>query len=214
LNNGSGALIGTDFNLFKRVIAPGDFNGDGHPDVIAIANDGKLYLYPSNGAGAFTGSSLIGSDWQSFTTVIAPGDFSGDGKPDLLAVAANGNLWLYPGSGTGGFGAASVVGSGWNGFASLVAPGDFNGDGKADVIGILPNGNMYLYTGNGASGWTATSVPIGSGWQGFREVVGSRDFTGDGTQDLFGATPSGDLWLYNGSGVGTFSGNSQVGWGW
>lgn len=212
INPSGGTLIGASWNSFKKVLAPGDWDGDGHPDLLAIQNDGSLWLYRGNGSGGFAQSNgiLIGTSWHSFKDVIAPGDFSGDGNPDLMAVAANGALNLYPGNGTGGFLASSVIGAGWSGFTKLVTPGDWNGDGDVDVLGVVANGDMYRYTGNGAGGWATTSVLIGTGWT-FREVTGTADLGGNGTSDVLAVTNGGALYLYGGNGVGGFGSGVLIG---
>ncbi|PEF36198.1 serine protease, partial [Bacillus sp. AFS094228] len=84
---------------FTSVLSAGDFDGDGHPDLVARTSDGVLWLYPTDGRGQFLARKQIGTGWQGFTQMLAPGDFSGDGKADLVARAADGKLWLYPGNG-------------------------------------------------------------------------------------------------------------------
>jgi hypothetical protein len=166
---GMGEPIGSGWAPFTALLAPGDFSGDGRPDVIARHPDGRLLLYRGNGAGGWvTGSGeAIGAGWQEFTAVFAGGDFSGDGRPDVLARHSDGRLLMYRGNGAGGWatGAAEVVGGGWQGFTALAGGGDFSGDGHADVLARQPDGSLLLYRGNGASGWiTGSGERIGGGW--------------------------------------------------
>ena len=65
------------------VLAPGDFSGDGRPDLLARTAAGALLMYRGDGDGGFlTGSGEpIGSGWETFSALLAPGDFSGDGRP-------------------------------------------------------------------------------------------------------------------------------------
>ena len=166
---GMGEPIGSGWGPFTALLAPGDFSGDGKPDVIARHPDGTLLLYLGNGAGGWvTGTGqAIGSGWQSFTAVFAGGDFSGDGKPDVIARQPDGTLLLYRGNGASGWitGNAEVVGGGWQGFTALTGGGDFSGDGKPDVLARRPDGTLLLYRGNGASGWIlGHGEPIGGGW--------------------------------------------------
>ena len=82
---------------------PGDFTGDGRPDVLAVRSNGGLYLYRGNGRGGFAGSGAkIGAGWGTFVRLFSPGDFTGDGRSDVLAVRSNGGLYLYRGNGRGG----------------------------------------------------------------------------------------------------------------
>jgi hypothetical protein len=93
----AGAPIGAGWGAFTAVLSPGDFSGDGKPDVLARRSDGALLLYRGNGAsGWITGAGeQIGAGWQHFTAVLPGGDFSGDGKPDVLARRSDGALLLY-----------------------------------------------------------------------------------------------------------------------
>ncbi|MCZ4097129.1 FG-GAP-like repeat-containing protein [Streptomyces sp. H39-C1] len=86
--DGDEAWTGDDhWHDAEQIIAPGDLNGDGAPDV--LVKEGKLlWVYygtrdnpnlDNNGAPVLVG----GSDWDKFT-VIAPGDLNGDSIPDLL----------------------------------------------------------------------------------------------------------------------------------
>ena len=112
--------IGTGWGIFTSVFSPGDFTGDGKPDVIGRTSDGLLYLYPGNGVGGWLPRRLIGRGWNMFSTIISSGDFNGDGRSDLLGRGWDGTLWMYPGNGTGGFLPRKAVGSGWNIFSTVL----------------------------------------------------------------------------------------------
>jgi hypothetical protein len=173
---GIGQEIGSGWGPFTALLAPGDFNGDGHPDVLARDANGALLMYRGDGDGGWlTGrAEQIGSGWESFNAIVPAGDFDGDAKPDLLARYPDGRLMLYRGNGAGGWitGHGEQVGSGWESFPALVGGGDFSGDHKPDVLAIHPDGRLLLYRGNGAGGWiTGSAEPVGSGWTGFNHVV-------------------------------------------
>ena len=118
-----GIEIGSGWDIYNTVFSPGDFNGDGHPDVIARKPDGKLYLHPGNGAGGWITNSgtEIGSGWDAFNTVFSPGDFNGDGHPDVIARNTNGDLYLARGNGAGGWisGTTTKIGTGWQTFTTI-----------------------------------------------------------------------------------------------
>jgi stage II sporulation protein D len=124
--NGAGGFlnntrrIGAGWGIFTSVFSPGDFTGDGKPDVIARTSGGLLYLYPGNGSGGWLPRRLIGRGWNMFSTIISSGDFNGDGRSDLLGRGWDGTLWMYPGNGTGGFLPRKAVGAGWNIFSTVL----------------------------------------------------------------------------------------------
>ena len=101
--NGNGQQIGGNGWSFPTLLYPGDFSGDGHPDILAVDANGKLWLYRGDGAGAFLAgvAQQVGEGWSGFRFVLAPGDFSGDGHPDLLAVATDGAMLMYRSNGDG-----------------------------------------------------------------------------------------------------------------
>jgi hypothetical protein len=165
---GTGEGIGTGWGGFTALVAPGDFSGDGRPDLLARRSDGALLLYRGDGDSGFLGApQVVGSGWQGFSALFGPGDWSGDGKPDVLAVAASGALLMYRGNGAGGWvtGHGEQIGSGWAGFTALAAHGDFSGDGHPDILARQSDGALLLYRGNGAGGFIAPYPKIGAGWQ-------------------------------------------------
>jgi FG-GAP-like repeat len=173
---GMGEPIGSGWQQFSALFSPGDFSGDGHPDVLAARTDGGFFLYHGNGAGAWvTGVPVqVGSGWQQFDAIFSGGDFSGDGKPDVIARQPAGGLFLYEGNGAGGWtsGIPSQIGSGWQQFTALAGGGDFSGDGKPDVLAQHGDGRLLLYEGNGAGGWiSGVPVGIGTGWAGLAQLT-------------------------------------------
>jgi hypothetical protein len=215
---GRGEPVGTGWGSFTALMAPGDFNGDLRPDLLARAPDGALLLYRGDGAGGWiTGrGEQVGSGWQNFTALLAPGDFNGDGHPDVLARSPNGELRLYRGNGSGGWkDNGIVVGAGWQDFTAIFAAGDFNGDGHPDVFADPPNGALRLYRGNGTGGWLDNGIVVGGGWQGFTALAGGGDFNGDGRPDVLARAADGSLRLYRGNGTGGWVDNGiAIGSGW
>ncbi|MDR1393305.1 MAG: FG-GAP-like repeat-containing protein [Bifidobacteriaceae bacterium] len=205
---GSAGLMGIGFGS-HTVTAPGDWSGDGVPDIISSTSDGYLWLFSGLGGGAINSKVQIGHGWSSYK-VVPVGDVTSDGYNDLLAVhKTTGDLRLYPGNGAGGFLASSQVGNGWNGY-TLYAAGDLNGDGKADILSINTAGDMFYYRGVG-NGTFQTRVRVGNGWTGFKLASGG-DLNGDGMADIVGRQNStSKLYYYRSTGSGAFATKVQIG---
>ncbi len=107
--------VGNGWNAFNAFVGPGDFDGDGAPDVLARETaNGRLWLYRGTGTGSWLPRVLLGAGWNAMTAVMSPGDLNGDRTPDVLARDSAGVLWLYPGNGAGKWLPRVRAGIGWN----------------------------------------------------------------------------------------------------
>ncbi|TDC54402.1 hypothetical protein E1212_02895 [Jiangella ureilytica] len=210
---GSRIPFGTGWSAMVSVALPGDFDGDGHDDVIGRAGTGGLWLYSGRSDRGFLSQRRIGTGWAAFTYVIAPGDWDGDGRADLIARRRDGVLVLYPGDGRGGFLAARTIGTGWAGFTAIVGSGDWNADGAVDLIARLPNGVLMLYPGTGRGGFGKART-IGTGWAAFTGIAAAGDVDEDYVLDLVAWKADGTMLLYPGSGTGGFLASRVIGSGW
>lgn len=153
------------WEVFDLLLTPGDFDGDGIPDVLARTRTGQLWLYRGNGSGGLGSRYLISSGWLMFDAVTSPGDLTGDGVPDVLGRTASGQLWLYPGNGTGSFAARTMIGRyGWQIFDLLRGVPDLTGDGTADLVARTSSGDLWVYPGNGAGGLSVRRLLGRYGW--------------------------------------------------
>ena len=162
--------IGSGWGGRDVIFSPGDFNGDGHADVLSRrASDGVLFATWGNGSGGWlSGASVqIGSGWTIADRIFAWGDFNGDGHADVLYRRGS-NSFLYGvwGNGSGGWvsGASVQIGTGWGAFAALAVTGDFGGDGDADVFGTrVSAANPYYPNPTGDRCWRQANATLSWG---------------------------------------------------
>jgi len=197
----------------------GDFDGDGVPDVGAVAFGGE-YLRVFSGATTGVLQTVGGSGIRSFAGL---GDVDGDGVGDLvagfpffsptLAIPFGGETWVV--SGGSGVILFSYQGSvSWQMVGRTVAhAGDLNGDGVPDVLVGAPTfyptfavSGGFVTAYSGATGGALYSVsPNPAGGDGFGiSLDGGRDVTGDGIPDFIVGAPflgfnSGAGYVYDGS---------------
>jgi hypothetical protein len=149
----------------------GDWDGDGHVDLLSVEGGGDMWLYRGDGTGGFRpGRQLIGRGWAGYRLAGA-GDRDGDGAADLLAVESGGRMWLYRGAGDGTFmSGRQLIGTGWGGY-TLAGAGDRDGDGNADLLAVESGGRMWLYRGDGTGGFMSGRQLIGTGWGGYTLIA-------------------------------------------
>ncbi|MFD1047192.1 FG-GAP repeat domain-containing protein, partial [Kibdelosporangium lantanae] len=196
-------------------VRAGDVDGDGRADLVAIDNDGKMYVYHNKGAGGtqtWEGALYAGYGWNFRDVLVA--DVNGDHRADLIAIADDGNMYVYPntgGKGTQTWGAPKFVGYGWQ-FLSQVMANDVNGDGRADLVAVAGDGKMYVYRNKGGDGtqtWDG-AVYAGYGWNAYDRIL-LGDASGDHRSDLIATDDDGKLHVYlNQGGDGTQDGSVSV----
>ena len=196
-----------------RVLSVGDFDGDGHRDVIGVDGAGATSLYRSDGGLTYGQPRPMGADWSGAVLMTAAGDFDGDGAPDAFTTNSAGELLLWRNTGAGGVRTPIVVGTGWAGMGLLSGGADMDADGAPDLIARHGNGSLYLYSGDGAGSWKA-AAQIGSNWGGMTALLTPGDFAGDANRDILARDAAGDLWQYHGTGGGRIAGGTRVGTGW
>jgi SpoIID/LytB domain protein len=78
-------LVGSGWNAYRLVVAPGDLTGDNRPDVLAVrASDNAMLLFPGTGTGAIGSPAGVAGSWGGYSALLGLGDMSGDGKDDLV----------------------------------------------------------------------------------------------------------------------------------
>jgi hypothetical protein len=185
-----------------QVVGTGDFNGDGHPDLVfQNQSTGALWLWEMSGTTIIANGSLPLPTPSSGWKVVAIGDFNRDGHPDLVFQNnSTGALWLWEMSGTTITNSVPLPtpSSGWK----VVGAGNFDGDGFSDDLVFQNNSTnaLWLWEMNGTT--IAGSVPLptpNTGWA----VVGVGDINGDGKSDLVfqNSGLGGALWLWEMNGT-------------
>ncbi|MFE5595091.1 FG-GAP-like repeat-containing protein [Streptomyces sp. NPDC056549] len=166
---GTRLTIGSGWQIYNTLTAPGDLTGDGRTDLLARTPAGELWMYAADGAGKFKGRLKLGGGWQIYNSMVGTGDLNGDGAGDLLARDTAGVLWRYYGNGRGTLGGRVKVGNGWQVYNALAGVGDITGDGRADLVARDTAGVLWRYNGTGA-GTVSTRVKIGGGWQMYKTL--------------------------------------------
>ena len=148
--------LGAGWNAYDTILAPGDLNGDGLPDLLARDHHGNLWLYPGNGHGGFGTRVWVSGGWNAYNLLTASGDLSGDGIPDLVARDRSGRLWMFRGNGHGGFQPGrAYLGANWAPFNAVVAAGAADDLGRNQIVGRMPNGWLDIFTATGNGGLSA-----------------------------------------------------------
>ena len=188
-----------------QVAGTGDFNGDGHDDVLWRSDTGVVTDWLGSDSGAFTSNYArsavnVSADWH----IVGTGDFNGDGRTDILWRSGTVTVdWLADAN--GGFASnwnASVVTipTDW----TVAGTGDFNGDGKDDILWRNGAGLTVDWlanaSGNGgfSSNYAHSAVQVAT----TTSIASIGDFNGDGRDDILWRTSSGapSEWFANTSG--------------
>ena len=182
---------------FGGIVAPGDWVGNGRPDLLARKGD-SMNLFESNGSGGLQGSRVIGSGWAQYDLIAPAGNWTGQARPDLFARrASDGALFVVPNDGHGGFKARFQIGIGinWSSYDTVTGVGDWNGDGIPDLMARTSGGSMYLYSGSTKGQLVASPQLLAAGWDAYDQMVGPVDWNGDGLPDLIARKPDGSMWI-------------------
>lgn len=182
-----------DNGIIERVVA-GDFDGDGHADIVAArkpdhyaisGNPGiKLTAFLGDGSGWFSSgtdnelwaeNNSIVNDYYYYyynKRIIAL-DINGD-KNDDIVISDNGKVYTYTSNGNGAFQYSKAC----NVAGNYLNFGDFDGDGDEDIV--TSNGYVFVLFNRGDGNFIdRKSLPIGGNYQ-----IESTDFDGDKRPDL------------------------------
>ena len=188
--NGFTPAAGSPINLAASMIAAGDVNNDGNPDLALTEHDSVgVVVLLGKGDGRFAAAQLSPFAAHQGTKAhnhgLALSDLNEDGNLDITTSNQNDNsVSVLLGNGRGSF--AQAVGSP---FAVGRAPyphavGDVNKDGHLDIV--TPNvgsNNVTVLLGNGKGSFTAAArSPYAVETRPYYIAIG--DVSGDGKIDL------------------------------
>jgi hypothetical protein len=191
-------------------IANGDFDGDGHLDIV-----GLTYTTPS-GFGVFFNAGdgtfrkevnvVASAGWIDYGLGVA--DFDGDGKDDVATTTTlNPNspteanvLEVFTGAANGGFNGPVNYPIATTPTVYQIVTGDFNGDGKSDLAMVIGHNSqgaliepqpvtVFENRGDGTFGAPVTYTVGGKDLEG-ATAIAAGDFNGDGVTDIAVTTSS------------------------
>ncbi|WP_282692887.1 VCBS repeat-containing protein [Streptomyces sp. CC208A] len=201
--------VGTGWQIYNKVISPGDVNGDGRADVLARTHGGELYLYLGTGhmTGPLSTRKRIGGGWGVYDQVVGVGDSTGDGRADVYARDFSGRLWFYAGTGdlSRPFATRRYIGGGWGVYNQLMPAG-------GGTLAARDNaGTVYLYRplGGGVLSPRAKVSDTG-GWRGVAQFAnsGSVPYTGKG--GVIARSHGGTLYWYGNTTRGFLGARQQL----
>lgn len=179
--------------------AVADLNRDGKLDQLVYDSANNMVaVFLGNGDGRFTAGQTmpVGTNPDA----IAVGDFNNDDKLDFaVANYGDGTVSIFLGNGDGTFSAPTTIAVGQS--PNYISVGDFNNDGNADLIVSSALGSS-VWLGDGKGGF-ATFSP-----QNLPRAISPirvADINGDGIADLTYVDPDYLIFVYIGTGLGTFN---------
>ena len=178
-------------NTGISTVHSGDFNGDGHADIVYTSANGQQIevVLLKNGYRMSSQFHSPSSSWP----LAGVGDFDGDGKSDLIfrnPVTGQIIYWLMDGVNVKTNSGPKPVSPYW----FIKGLGDVNGDGKDDVVWMNPwTGEQAIHLMNGTSYTLAGYQFVAVAW----EIHGVGDLNGDGKADIIWRYPlTGQVFIY------------------
>ncbi|MGW1777221.1 FG-GAP repeat domain-containing protein [Streptomyces sp. NPDC002104] len=198
------ATIGSGWNAYNQIVGLDDYDGDGNGDLLARTVSGQAYVYKGNGNGAFKPRLTSSTGWNVGTLYAQQGGNPDFGRNDLLGRDAGGTLWWYYSKNNGTLGARQKISNtgGWKG-ASITWGSSFTNRNSSSILEQGSNGALYI-----------DGDYKGLGWNAYNALAAPGDLSNDGTGDLLGRDKSGNLYLFQGNGVGGTMNKIKIGGGW
>ena len=132
-----------------------DLDGDGEPEIVVLANVGKLFAYEIDGTPLAGWPKETGQGATAGVPAIA--DLNGDGLEDVVFAGTDGFLYAVSGDGTDL--------PGWPAVASKMVTSpvlvDLDADGALEAVAVARDGRVWAYHHDGESvaGWPVHLSP-------------------------------------------------------
>ena len=198
---GGSQLVGPNPGPSWTRIGTGDFNGDGHSDILWQNANGQAAIWEMNGTNQIAGGALVGPNPGPSWKAIGTGDFNGDGHSDIL--------WQNtrrPGRDLGNERdqrdrrrqlVAPIRGRAWK----ASEPATSTATAIPTSCGRTPErpGPIWEMNGTNVIGGRRVGPNPGPSWK----AVGTGDFNGDGHSDILWQNANGQasIWEMNGTNV-------------
>ncbi|MFB6823826.1 FG-GAP-like repeat-containing protein [Streptomyces virginiae] len=195
-----------------------DFDGDGKPDYISVADNGEVSVWLNRGgdpagANGWQGIGKVATGLTNDRNRVRFADFDGDGKADYILINTDGSVEVYlnqggdPGNGWKHLG---KVASGTTNDATKVRFADWDGDGRSDYMVFNDSGALSVFLNRGGdqsgNGWPASGT-VASGVTSDRSRIRLSDNDGDGKADYLHIKADGKVDLYLNRGGDPAGGN-------
>ncbi|MET9218642.1 hypothetical protein ABZX65_07635 [Streptomyces sp. NPDC003300] len=98
------------------------------------------------------------------------------------------------------------------------APHDYTDNGSPDILARDSSGVLWredtVYYPESHQLTGSDRVKVGPGWNSYSRIVAVGNVAGSSAGDLIARDNAGVLWLYTGTGKGTFAARTKIGPGW
>ena len=216
-----------DPGFSSRAIAATDWDGDGRPDLVAIADAPRRLTAPMAPAAGMQVHLFRGGRWERapgpapaddpiFGDAVALGDIDGDGRPEALAASrlVGFTKLLRVRDGHHGWASRPVDGLRPEARVTAVALGDLDGDGRGELVlgylaaegGVWRAGIDVLRSTGG--GWERHAVAADEGRNAVAALA-TGDLDADGTLDLVALRADGALESWTNDGDGTLHADAR-----
>ncbi len=182
----------------------GDFNGDGHEDIVVLSGQGTThaYLYYNDGSDDLSDPLVINPNPDyppAGLSALGGGDFNADGRDDLVVTRDRTHVSVYSQDALGGLiQPPAILPSEWD--PDAIIGHDLDLDGRDDLVVQHGSGLLGTYL-QGADGLGAEVVTAGGFGTWFNtQGLAAGDINSDACPDIVTANPNDGLVVHLGNG--------------